>query len=530
MKRLSLAPVLLLFPLAALGQAIPPTFFGMHMNYQQGSFPLVVNFGSFRFWDTKPNVQWQSMHLCSGHRPAQCQANVMLSSFDFTGIDSFLASLKESGATNNLYTAGRVPVWASGDPTGTGCNYGKGTCYLPAEMNADGSCTGKLGSISTACSIWDYWIINLASHVNNAAYLRTHAYIKYWEPWNEWFVDRVTNPVPNWPTQEVNATWAQMLRLTEDMHCIIQGTGTIHNFPTAGSLASCATYLANIGQVGAIDPGALIIMPSGDPDNAVDRRHAQNFLYCDNSPANDLGGSSSCTWAPSGDNPANCNTSSCWGSAAVDVIDYHFYHDTQQPESVTAIAKAIRNVLSPTDKAKPLINGEGSSGRPNVKNHIWNDSYSQMGYVPRFYALSWSNGITLTYWYAYGGLAPLVDGPDYNTLTPAGTAWQTAYKWLVGSTPVNTPFCSAAGTVYTCPLREPSGRVAELVWDSRHGPGGATSLTDCSTAAVPIICGSTTYRVPAAYSGGQWVDVTGTSHPFSPTLTIGAVPILLEGK
>jgi hypothetical protein len=522
----------MLFPLGALGQAIPPAFFGMHMNYRQGSFPLLVNFGSFRLWDTKPNVQWVAMHLCSGHAPAQCQTNVKLSSFDFSGVDSFLASLKTSGATNNLYTAGRVPIWASSDPDGAGCNHEKGSCYLPTEMNADGSCTGKLGSISTACSIWDYWLINLATHVNDPAYLRTHAYIKYWEPWNEWFVDNVTNPLGGggWTTVQTNATWAQMLRLTEDMRCIIKGTGTIHNFPTGGSSAPCATYLADIGQSGAIDPNALIIMPSGDPDNATDRRHAQNFLYCDNSPANDLRGSSSCTWAPSGDNPANCNASSCWGSAAVDVINYHFYHNTQQPEAVAALVASIRNILSPADKTKPLINSEGSSGRPNVKNHIWNDGYSQMGFVPRFYALSWSNGITLNYWYAYGALAPLAAAPDYNTLTPAGTAWQTTYKWLVGSTPVNTPFCSAAGTVYTCPLTEANGTAAELVWDSRHGPGGKTSQSDCSTAPIPTICGSTNYSVPPAYSGGDWVDVAGAKHPFSPAVTIGAVPILLEAK
>jgi hypothetical protein len=506
---------------------IPESFFGMHMNYQQGSFPLLVNFGSFRFWDTGQNVEWQGMHLCSGHTPVQCQANVTLSSFDFSGIDTLLASLKVSSIANNLYTGGRVPVWASGNPSGTGCNYGDGTCYLPTEMNVDGSCTGKLGSISTACSIWDYWLINFATHVNSPTYLQTHADIKYWEPWNEWFVDRVTNPTLNWPTQEVNATWAQMLRLTEDMRCIITGTGTIHNFPTAGSSALCATYLADIGQSGAIDPNALIIMPSGDPNNAVDRQHAQNFLYCNDSPTDDLGSSSSCAWAPIDNNPANCNASSCWGGAAIDIINYHFYVPSQQPEFEATLVTAIRNILSPTDKAKPLINGEGSSGGANFGNYIWNDGYSQMGFVPRFYALSWSYGITLSYWYTYGALAPLVAAPHYNTLTQLGTAWQTTYNWLVGSTPVNVPFCSATGTVYTCPLKRPNGKPAELVWDSQFGPGGTTGPANCTAVSNRLICGNTAYTVPAEYRQ-DWVDIQGRVHPFQPTVTVGAVPILLE--
>ena len=111
--------------------------------------------------------------------------------------------------------------------------------------------------------------------------------------------------------------------------------------------------------------------------------------------------------------------------------------------------------------------------------------------VPRYAALLWSAGVTENFWFEYdtapGWYCPLGDG---SSLTPAGIAWNTTYKWLVGATPVNSPFCSAFATLWTCPLTDANGKPTEY--------------------------------------GHDWVDTEGTVHPFRPTVTVGAVPILLE--
>jgi len=149
-----------------------------------------------------------------------------------------------------------------------------------------------------------------------------------------------------------------------------------------------------------------------------------------------------------------------------------------------------------------------------------------MGLIPRFFALNWSVGISMNYWFGYDLSAALWDSDGH--LTPMGKSWTTTYKWLEGSTPTTSPFCTNRGTLYTCSLRKANGQVAQLVWDAQHGPGGAKGPADCSSAATPIICGDVSYSVPAQYSQ-DWLDITGAAHGFQKTVMVGAVPILLEG-
>jgi hypothetical protein len=229
-------------------------------------------------------------------------------------------------------------------------------------------------------------------------------------------------------------------------------------------------------------------------------------------------------------------------SDAVDIMNFHLYVTDEQPEadlpngSINNWVGNIKNVLSSTDSAKPLWNGEGSCGVPPTVNpmHIWGDSFSMAAFVPRYAALLWSAGVTENFWFEYDNTAPSSYCPLWsgmgltgNMLTAAGVAWDTTFTWLVGATPVNSPFCSNAGTVWTCPLTKANGKPAELVWDSQYGPGGTTAPADCTLASNQLICGNTSYTVPSTYSN-DWVDSAGTVHAFQATVTIGAVPILLE--
>jgi hypothetical protein len=472
------------------------------------NFPLAISYGILRFWDTGAPVQWQGLHVCNS-TTANClsnpQANTSLST---ATLDAILAGLKGDGVTETLYTGGRVPTWAHGATSySPACNYGGGTCVLPTEMNADGSCSGA----NSTCPIWDTFWHLLATHVNDPTFLQTHAHIKYWEPWNEWFEDPV---IGSGSATEVNASWAEMLRMTEDMRCIIKGVGTIHNYPTAGSSASCSSYLATLGW-SAIDANALIVTP--DSNDECCQNVMKNFLYCNTSPHNDLGVSTSCTWS------GGLN----WGSQAVDVIDFHFYFNVSNPEAEASNIATIEGWLSSADLAKPLINGEGASGASNAGNNIWNDDDSAAGGLIRQLALYWSGGVSINIWYAYSTL-PSETLYANGALTTTGTAWMTAYGWLNGSTPTSTPFCSHVGTLYTCSLQRSNGKLAQLVWDSQYGPHGTASPSNCSFASVPLVCGNTTYSVPSAYQNGTWIDASGASYPFTTSVTVGAVPILLQ--
>jgi hypothetical protein len=496
---------------------IPASFFGMHVN-KAASFPLQVSYGSFRDWDINAS-SWQTTSSCVGHTNVECQANPNLVTYTWTNLDQNLSNANSAGIKDGvLYTLSRTPLWASSNPTGTGCLYGNGTCYPPVDMNADGSCSGT----NSTCAIWDNWVTSISNHVNNSTYRQTHAHVQIWEAQNEIHCDSTINGGASCGgTGGTKATWAELLRMNEDTRCILKGVGTIHNYPTAGNSASCSSYLSTLGQT-AIDVNALVTTNSDSPAPFFSQRITQNYLYCNNNPSEDLNGgtSTSCTWS------GGLN----WGSSSVDIINFHFYITNEQPEndlpnnSTNHWISSIDSWLTSTDKAKPLINGEGSCGQPNAGLHIWNDNYSMAGYVSRYLALLWSAGINQSFYYSYDGSCVLWNGSG---LTPAGTGWNSTYNWLAGATPVNSPFCSNAGTIWTCPFIGANGKPAELVWDSQFGPGGTTASANCASATNLLICGDTAYTVPTVYQQ-DWVDIKGNVHPFQLTVTVGAVPILLE--
>ena len=494
---------------------IPESFFGMHVNHAE-RYPLQVSYGSFRNWDVNSS-SWQGLSSCVGHSNTECQANPNLVTYTWTNLDRNLSNVYSAGIKDGvLYTLARTPLWASSNPTGTGCLYGNGTCYPPVDMNADGSCSGT----NSTCTIWDNWVTSIANHVNNSAYEQTHAHVQIWEAQNEIHCDSTIGGGCG-GTGGTKATWAELLRMNEDTRCILKGVGTIHNYPVARKSASCSGYLSTLGQT-AIDANALVTTNSDSPTPFFSRKITKNYLYCNNNPYMDLNGgtSTSCTWS------GGLN----WGSSSVDIINFHFYITNEQPEndlpnnSTKQWVRSIDSWLTSTDKAKPLINGEGSCGIPNAGLHIWNDSYSMAAFVPRYLALLWSAGINQSFYYSYDGSCVLWNGSG---LTPAGTAWNSTNNWLAGATPVNRPFCSNSGTIWTCPLVRANGKPAELVWDSQFGPGGTTAPAKCGSASNPLICGDTAYTVPKEYQQ-DWIDIEGNVHPLQLTVTVGAVPILLE--
>jgi len=482
------------------GQGIPCTFWGIHVN-QLGSYPLQVPYGQFRGWDGA-NANWPAIAAtCNPSSPPTDPC------FAWTNLDQELTNVKQAGVNNVFYTLSRTPPWAvtQQQESDSHCDdYTEypGACYPPVDLNWDGTGTDQ---------IWRNWVAAIALHVNQQNYAGAH--IQYWEIWNQFYRSpTLDNSPPPWSfggtyDQSTEGSYDQLVRMAEDANCIITGrvTNIIEN-----NGESCSTVLSTVGLTAPIDPNAAIVSPSTSAPAAT--TVLQNFLYCNNSPK------TSCAYGNAGFN-------------AVDIINVHFYatDSVQTPEYVASTQIPVAFSIA---GGKPVWNGEGSWGNTTTQGDVWQDPYAQAGFIPRFFALYWSAGLTGNFWYGYDfpDDGQLFDPTSGLLLQPEGNAWILTYNWLSHAVPLNDPFCQANGTIYSCDFTEAttytaSGRKARLVWDSQYGQ-------NCSEMQVPIICGDTPYVVPSQFNR-DWIDLSGAVHYLpnaTNTVTIGANPILLEGQ
>jgi hypothetical protein len=441
--------------------------FGLHVQSVSTPWPT-IGFGAFRiFSDLNPGIaRWAQINKENG-------------TYDFTLLDTWLAELYAHGVTNVVYTVSQVPKWASSNPTDTACDFATsppvyGGCDLPTDLNPDGS-----GSDATYIN----FVTALAQHVNDPTYLQTHAHIQYWEPWNEWYRNNIVDTSPQ-VFISVRATYAQMVRMTEDARCIIAGTGSINGVPCTAS---------------AIDPSAKIVSPSNGGQNCCGSPMVfQNFLYCNGT-------------GPNAPIPgSDCSTGSR-GSDAVDIINTHFYEALGlPPENLARNVGQYTKLLRPIDLAKPLWSTEGSWGNDSAVT----DPDIQASWVARYYLIGWSSGLAQMYWFAY-------DSPHFGQLwtagaglNKAGVAYGETYNWIVGST-LTTP-CSAAGTVWSCGFTLANGNAAEAIWDTSQTCLGG----NCSTS---------NQNISSAWKSYQ--DLAGSNNAIpNGTVPVGIKPILLTSS
>ncbi len=453
------------------GALSPATFFGFTDTSTEASAFPTVNYSMQRFWDSPP-LQWPSINTASGV-------------FDFTNLDSTLATAYSNGVMDGMYTLSRTPPWASSNPTDTTCGYttaasggGDGECDAPYDLNTDGS---------GANAIWKAWITAIATHVNSAGYTANHAHIKYWEIWNE----------PDTWGQSSNRFWAgtfaQLARLTEDANCIITGRGVIHENGNGTATPCTAT---------PIDPTAQIVMSSGHSKTAA-LTFAQNQLYC-----NDTSG------IPAGElpcpNPANAI------AAAVDIINFHMKPGNETgnacpaptpctPESAMQwYISNIHGILQPAELAKPLWDGEASYSTSGFSG-AYTDADMAASFMSRFYLVNWSLNISGMAWYDWGELAAQP--------TSVQTAYQQTYNWLANSS-LSTP-CAAAGTVWSCGITM-SGKQYLIMWDTSQSCANSSCTTGNQTVA------------------SQWTeyqDMTTASTPIAISghvVPVGIKPVVLQ--
>lgn len=444
---------------------IPPSFFGIQ-SLPPGSnggttYPSVLSFGTYRLFNPDRAMGWNSQNPANG-------------SYNWSVLDAALANLYSHNITDGVvYTIAAVPSWASSKPTDTNCDFlAPGGCDLPVDIASDGS-----GTDNTYIT----FIRALASHVNDPTYLLTHAHIKYYEPWNEWYRNPILGTIyancgSGTGRCSIHATYAQMVRMTEDLRCAVTGTGTVDGSPCAYS---------------AIDANARILTPSSE-GTSYGSGIFENFLHCDSSPY----AGSGCTTGDRGRN-------------ATDVLNFHLYVSGLSAEDVVTQGTRMKSVLSSADLAAPLWSGEGGW----LSDTTLSDPDLQAAFVARYYLLGWSTGLSTMMWYEFENpLYGTLCTPQLNcTLNPAGIAYQQVYSWMVGNA---LSSCSPAGTVYTCPIAKPDGTQMLAIWDTSQS---------CSNG----VCSTVELAVDPRYI--QYRDLLGNTTAIpNNSVPVGAKPLLLN--
>jgi hypothetical protein len=373
----------------ALGQTVPQTLFGMHMNRTTTPWPTGVVPGTYRVWDSFGASWWQ--------------VNTAKGVYNWTVLDLFLKGAKAAGVNDVLYSLGATPTWASQRGARcTGSGQPDASCTGPADTSCDYAQYGAAGSCESNVDIsndgtgtdqtWKDWVTALATHVNGLD-PNLYAHVSSYEIWNE--IDRGTLDPGSSNTPMWNGTYNQLIRMAQDAGTVIRG----------------------------IDPNALIVSPSVGYTSGA-RSTAANFLYCNSNPT------TTCTMGSA-------------GSAAVDVINLHVYSHPA-PEIDSKIV-SFRKILSTTDKAKPFWVTEGGWGKNSNLGPT-----GQPGFVARWYALMLRQGVSRAYWYEYDNQTR---GTLYsfttNQLAPAGVAMQVVELWMVGQL---FGGCTTANTVWVCKL------------------------------------------------------------------------------
>jgi hypothetical protein len=502
-----LAFLLLLCIVPAWSQ-VPATFFGISLNNATDYPTSSPQFGLLRLWDT-PNTHWP--YLQSGGYNTSLFATYLDDALNGACINSPGYSPGTScGNAVVMYTFGRVPGWASENSSDTSCAYefdGSGQCQ-PPSCTSPTSCNHLSANGSGDDAAWRGFLVLLAQHLNGLSSTQ-YAPVKYFEVWNE--IDRsltlTNNNCGTTSNCSYNGSYAQLLRLNEDMRCVLIGTGTIHNFPSQGNSTTCtaASQPPYSWTVGVLNnkTGVKFLSPSSHAQGtsgaiATSTGVVQNFLYCSDSslPQPD------CNWKGTG---TNYN----WGSGSVDIINFHMKpgneSTTTDPElemqteynHATAILGTVNN-----DNTKPFWNGEsGYSGAPHCG---WTPSAGgdvdlnslpaqQAAFVARYMLIQWSLGIQASAWYSYdlsNFLVGFCSGGTYTnngTTTDAYTAFNNVAAWMVDSTmsPISGSGagCQLVGgttypTLWGCQLKQGTW-TGQVYWDSdsRYSCTGSSDST-----------------------------------------------------
>jgi hypothetical protein len=527
--------------------AVPTTFFGISINSNNHHYPPSgTNFGLLRLWDT-PGTSWPDLQASS------------TSSLTTTNLDTVLEDACKnspgyvSGTTCGdavvMYTFGRIPYWATSDTTDTTCAYYNSTLWnttthLPLTA-APGQCdppsdlfnSMSEGDGSGTDAHWRAFITALATHLSGLS-TTTYAPVVYFETWNE--VDRGSLLDGDSSNVSYGGTYAQLLRMTEDMRCIFLGTGTIHNYPTAGTSTACSSTTWT-GQSVGIFTSAKIVSPSAHAQGSTYLKATsveKNFLHCDAASPYAPPADTYCNWGPN-------NSQGNWGSAAVDIINFHMKpgNEDSSTDPEGEMATEYSNATAVIESGDPTTLWNGESGYSGSAPCGWtppmggdtdlnSEAVQQAAFLARYFLIQWSLGIQNNDWYQYDNsnfLEGSCSGGVYTsngTTTDAYTAYNTVATWMSGSTMSSIPGTGAGcqlvgGTTYPtlwgCKLTQGTW-TGEVFWDT-------SSSYSCSTGTC------TTYSYDVGGSGWTGYETalggTGTVHSPHYPINVSNLPTII---
>ncbi|MGB8114652.1 MAG: hypothetical protein WCF22_12810 [Candidatus Sulfotelmatobacter sp.] len=123
---------------------------GMEAHYVPSQLPTLAGHGicHLRLWDSKTN--WIDLETSNGV-------------YDWSNLDAMLAEAQTMGV-DVLYTFGKVPAWASSNPTDPNCTdiYHAGDCAPPSDVNSGDDyfkayVTALMAHVGTKISYFEMW-------------------------------------------------------------------------------------------------------------------------------------------------------------------------------------------------------------------------------------------------------------------------------------------------------------------------------------------------------------------------------------
>ncbi len=149
------------------------------------------------------------------------------------------------------------------------------------------------------------------------------------------------------------------------------------------------------------------------------------------------------------------------GGEYVDIIGYHFYVTPKPPETMVPLVEKVKKIMQQNGAGdKPLWDTETGWFPPSQ----FDSGELAAAYLARSYLILWAEGVQRLYWYAWDNnkMSLQTTASDSTTLTPAGQAYDTIQKWLVGA---RMDWCNVdTDSTWTCQLNR-NGSSQWIVWN-----------------------------------------------------------------
>jgi hypothetical protein len=223
----------------------------------------------------------------------------------------------------------------------------------------------------------------------------------------------------------------------------------------------------------SVDPSAIIVSPAPTGENAL--RWFADFL-------------------------------SKGGGRYVDVVGYHLYVYPRPPEVLLPFIQKVKQTMTDNGAGdKPLWCTELGWAQPKP----FPSDELGAAYLTRSFALAWSAGVKRLFWYAWdnhGWIALETTQADSQTLRPAGQAFGTIQKWMVGA---SMDGCDEyLPQTWTCHLHR-GNKSQWIVWTVGSQPR--------------------TFQVPSAWNARSVTPLLGQPSSLKGySIEIGQVPVLIS--